>query len=614
MLNLVSSSLFRISFVFSLLVLLAGCSSENIGSLGDVTESGAASGYNVLLVTIDTARQDRFGCYGYLQAQTPTIDALAAGGVQFDGALATVPLTLPSHATILTGLSPLGHGVHDNGIDALGPGPSTLPETLKKNGYDTAAFIAAFVMDARFGLDRGFDLYDFQISMAGYRPQMVDFNERPADEVTDSAIIWLAGRRESGTAAPFFAWVHYFDPHLPYNSPLQETPALRSRPYDAEIAFVDQQLNRLLENLKQNGELDRTVVIVTSDHGESLGEHQEATHGMFIYNSTMRVPLVFSCPSLFQGPHRCRDKVVGLIDLRSTIEDLLGVGPTDRLEGQSLLDEISPDRLLYLETEGPLNMTGASPLYGVQKRDRKYIKAPIPEFYDLENDPDERKNLHSARAAEIRPLETRLTELMGQSDQDAGTQRQMTEEETQRLRSLGYVHTSGAADDGSLPDPKVMIRAVNRGQEAEKLYAQKQYEEAAAVALEVVDMCSSCTSAVRVLAFSYLRLDRPDEAIQVLREFVDRSPEVFMIRSLAQALIMTGDFDGARQVIDQYEALDPADGRVAILRGDCFDREGQTAAALEMYEAARRLDPNRVGITAQQRIQRVRARGEGYDK
>ncbi len=614
MLNLRFAPIFRISSLFSLLILLAGCSSDDIASLGDVTESGAASGYNVLLVTIDTARQDRFGCYGYPLAKTPTIDALAAGGVQFDEALATVPLTLPSHATILTGLSPLGHGVHDNGIDALGPEPSTLPETLKKNGYDTAAFIASFVMDARFGLDRGFDLYDFEISMAGYRPQMVDFNERPANEVTDAAINWLDGRRKSGAGAPFFAWVHYFDPHLPYRSPLQETPQFRSRPYDAEIAFVDQQLGRLLENLGQNGELDRTVVIITSDHGESLGEHQEATHGMFIYNSTMRVPLVFSCPSLFQGPHRCRDRVVGLIDLRATIEDLLGVGPTDQLDGQSLLQEISPDRLLYMETEGPLTMTGASPLHGVQRRDRKYIQAPIPEYFDLENDPGERKNLHSSRAAEVRPLESRLTEMMGQSDQGAGSQRQMTEEEIQRLRSLGYVHTSGKTDDGTLPDPKIMIQAVNRGQEAEKLYAEKKYEQAVTAALEVTDMCASCTSAVRVLAFSYLRLDRPAEAIKVLREFVDRSPEVFIVRSLAQALIMTQDFNGAREVLDQYEKIDPTDGRVAIMRGDCFDHLGQPAKALEMYETARRLDPNRVGITAEQRIQRVRARLKGNEK
>ena len=613
MVNIGFAPIFRLLFLSALLVHLAGCASDDISSLGDVTESGAASGYNVLLVTIDTARQDRFGCYGYLQAQTPTIDALAAGGVQFDGAVSTVPLTLPSHATILTGVSPLDHGVHDNGIDALGPEPSTLPETLKKNGYDTAAFVASFVMDARFGLDRGFDLYDFEISMAGYRPQMVDFNERPANEITDAAISWLDGRRVTENAAPFFAWVHYFDPHLPYHSPLQNTPAFRSRPYDAEIAFVDQQLNRLLEDLDRNGELDHTVVVVTSDHGESLGEHQEATHGMFIYNSTMRVPLVFSCPTLFQGPHRCRDRVVGLVDLRATIEDLVGVGPTDNLEGQSLLREISPDRLLYMETEGPLNMTGASPLRGVQRRDRKFIQAPIPEFYDLENDPDERNNLHSARAAEVRPLETKLAEMMGQSNPEAGSQRQMTEEETQRLRSLGYVHTSGKTDDGALPDPKVMIQAVNRSQEAEKLYAENQFEQAAAVALEVVDMCPSCTSAVRVLAFSYLRLERPDEAVKVLRDFVDRSPDVFMIRSLAQALIMNGDCEGARQVLDQYEALDPADGRVDIMRGDCLDRQGQPGEAIEMYEAARKLDPNRVGITAEQRIQRVRARIGGND-
>jgi arylsulfatase A-like enzyme len=592
------------------LALIAGCSSEEIASLGDLADSGAAAGYNVLLVTIDTARQDRFGCYGYPRAQTPTFDALAAGGVLFEDAVSTVPLTLPSHATILTGLTPLGHGVHDNGIDALGPEPSTLPETLKKHGYDTAAFIACFVMDARFGLDRGFDVYDFEVSMAGFRPQMVDFNERPANEVTDAAIAWLDQRRQSGAEAPFFAWVHYFDPHLPYRSPLQGTPVFRGRPYDAEIAFVDQQLGRLLGNLGRHGDTARTVVIVTSDHGESLGDHREATHGMFIYNSTLKVPLVFSCPTLFDGPRHLRDRVVGLVDLRPTIEDLLGITSEDGLAGQSLLNEISADRLIYVETEGPLNMAGASPLHGLQGRDQKLIEAPIPEFYDLGEDPDELDNLYHARTAEVRPLEADLAGLLGQAESKPGAGRELSDEEIQRLRSLGYVHTPGTRDDGSLPDPKQMIDALNGSQKAEKLYAEKKYEQAAAIAREVVDQCEACMSATRVLAFSYLHLGQPEEAIAVLREFVDRSPQVYMIRSLAQALIMHQEYAAAAEVLDLYEAVDPADGRIAILRGDCFDRQGDPTRAIEMYEEARRTDPNRVGITAEQRIQRVRERLE----
>jgi len=600
----------RLVLAAALLATVAGCASDEIASLGEVVDSGAAAGYNVLLVTIDTARQDRFGCYGYQPAQTPTIDALAAGGVTFDNALASVPLTLPSHATIMTGLTPLGHGVHDNGIDALGPEPSTLAEVLKAQGYDTAAFIACFVMDARFGLDRGFDLYDFEVSMAGFRPQMADFNERPANEVTDAAITWLDGRRQEGSTSPFFAWVHYFDPHLPYRSPLQNSPVLSSRPYDAEIAFVDQQLKRLLEDLASHGQIDRTVVIVTADHGESLGEHQEATHGMFIYNSTLKVPLVFSCPTLFEGPRRCRDRVVGLIDLRATIEDLLSIDPIGQNDGLSLLGEIPHDRLLYVETEGPLKFVGASPLRGLQGIDLKYIQAPIPEFYDLKDDPDERRNLHASRGAYIRPLEAQLTEILGSADRDTGSSRQMTDEEIQRLRSLGYVHSSGNQDEGSLPDPKTMIAAHNGGQKAEKLYTEKKYEEAAATARAVVDECESCTSAARVLAFSYLRLGRSEEAIAVLREFVERSPQVFMIRSLAQALIMQEEFDAAFEVLDLYESVEPTDGRIAILRGDCFDRLGDPLKAIEQYEEAQLVDPNRVAITAILRIQRVRSRIE----
>jgi Flp pilus assembly protein TadD len=332
---------------------------------------------------------------------------------------------------------------------------------------------------------------------------------------------------------------------------------------------------------------------------------------MFVYNSTLRVPLVFSCPSLFAGPRRCPDKVVGLIDLRATIEDLLGFGPTGGLDGLSLLGDIPDDRLLYVETEGPLNMVGASPLHGLQGEDRKYIQAPIPEFYDLEEDPHEMRNLHASRSTEVKPFATSLAAIMSGADQDQGSGRKMSEEEIQRLRSLGYVHTSSTSADGPLPDPKVMITALNDGQKAEKLYAEKRYEEAAAVAREVVDRCEACMNAARVLAFSYLRLDRSEEAIAVLREFVDRSPQVFMIRSLAQALIMDQEYDAAREVLNLYESVDPADGRIWILRGDCFDREGDPVQAIAMYEMAKSTDPNRVAITAEQRIQRVRARGEG---
>jgi len=589
-------------------IVLRGMGRPEAVRLGELLPPGSATGYNVLLVTLDTTRWDRLGCYGDEDAVTPTLDRLAEGGVLFQTALTSVPLTLPSHATILTGLHPPRHGARDNGIFKVGSEQTTLAEILRAHGYQTAAFVACFVLDARFGLDQGFDVYDFAVGEDGYRPRMVDFNERSADEVTDAATDWLERRRDE--TRPFFAWVHYFDPHLPYRSPLQDQPQFRDRPYEAEITFTDQQLGRLLDRMAVLGLRDRTLVVVVSDHGEALGEHGESTHGMFIYNCTVRVPLLFSCPGLLSGPHRIADRLVGTVDLRPTIEDLLGLESSAPTDGVSLLrDDADADRRLYVETEGPLHMVGWSPLYGLQTLRYKYVQAPEPEFYDLRKDPEETQNLFTERSGALRAMEAELEHLQeqwgGATDASA---RQMSEEELERLRSLGYVHSTGARSDEDRPDPKVMIELYNQGMQAEALYGQGEYEEAARLAEGVIAQCPRCTNAIRVLAFCYLRLDRPSDAIELLETSVDREPDIYVVRALAQALIVSKDFAAAEEALRLYEALDPTDGRVAILRGDCLDQQGRTEEAIAQYERARRLDEHRVGIQAAERIARVRGR------
>ena len=256
--------------------------------LSDLVEAGEATGVNVLLVTLDTVRADRLGCYGHESAETPTLDALAARGVRFDDAITSVPVTLPSHATILTGLSPLSHGVRDNGRYRLAEEHVTLTEVLSSHGYDTAAFVGCFVLDARFGLDQGFDTYDFEVSADGYHPQMPDFNERSATGVTDAVVRWLDERAISGANAPFFAWVHYFDPHQPYQSPLQRLPRFAVRPYDAEIAYVDAELQRVLDKLGDLGVRDRTVVVVAGDHGKRYNHYEgpKQVHRLSRHHST----------------------------------------------------------------------------------------------------------------------------------------------------------------------------------------------------------------------------------------------------------------------------------------------------------------------------------------
>ncbi|MBN2054380.1 sulfatase [bacterium] len=249
---------------------------------------GEAAGFDVLLITLDTVRANRLGCYGYPSAATGSVDSLCNPGVRFDSAFSSVPLTLPSHATILTGRYPMEHGVRDNGLFKLDTVETSIAERLKSAGYDTAAFIGSFVLDQRFGLAQGFDLYDFEVSPQGIKPQMVDFNERSAQDVTDSYLRWLGERTAGKAATPYFAWLHYFDPHQPYSSPFVFEGRFTGHPYDAEIAYVDHHLGRILTTLEGLGTRRRTLILLTADHGESLGEHGEDTHGIFIYDATIR--------------------------------------------------------------------------------------------------------------------------------------------------------------------------------------------------------------------------------------------------------------------------------------------------------------------------------------
>jgi choline-sulfatase len=574
--------------------------------LGDLVHAGDAKGMNVLLVTLDTVRADRLGCYGYEGAETPTLDSLARRGVRFDDAVTSVPLTLPSHATILTGLSPLSHGVHDNGTYRLAEDHVTLAEALKAHGYDTAAFVGCFVVDARFGLDQGFDRYDFDVPSDGYRPQMLDFNERSADHVTDAVLEWLDARDGPAGSTPFFAWVHYFDAHQPYRSPLQRLTRFASRPYDAEIAYVDIEFGRLLGELNERGKLDNTLIVVAADHGEALGEHDEQTHGMLLYEPTLHVPLIISNASLFDGAYKVSDRVVGLVDLRPTVEDLLGIAEAGQLDGESLLGtHPDADRAVYIETEMPLDLAGWSPLRGLRTHTQKYILAPEPELYDLQSDPNETKSLYAWTEPTAARLSARLSEVLAQSGRSSAPAHKLSDEERQRLSSLGYLQAGATPPGGPLPDPKDMMSVYNDAVKSENLYGQGDYEGAAALAGSVLERSDMLLQALRVLAFSDIKLGRPDEAVELLREATAKNPDVFLIRSLAQALIIDGRYEEALDTLDLYASVSPEDGRVPLLRGDIYTNQGDDKRAMEAYERAIRIDEHRVGIQARQRIARL---------
>lgn len=499
--------------------------------LARLVNPGDASGFNLVLVSLDTVRSDHLGCYGYELAETPNIDALVQHGVQFDDAVTAVPLTLPSHATMMTGLYPPRHGVLANGLSRLASSHDTLAEDLKEHGYETAAFIGSFVLDEHCGLAQGFDTYDFQVSDAGYYPGNPTMNRRPADEVTDAAVSWLRKRQEEGRSKPFFMFVHYFDAHVPHSSPLTKARRFADRPYDACIAYIDQEFGPLLAALDTAGLRERTLLVVVSDHGEGLGEHGESTHGTFLYGATVRVVFILSCPGLFQaGPYHVRDHIVSLTDLRPTLEDLLGLPVPKPVDGMNLVTDVpGKDRAVYIGTRLPFYVARCSPLYGLQRHADKYIRAPEPEYYDLAADPGELHNLYAKRPSMAGPLAQELTRMQqGWGAPDAESRRGLSAEERSRLGSLGYVQSAGGVATEDLPDPKAMIRSSEQCTAAIRAWMAGRREEAVKLASEALKGCRGLSDAASLLAQFDTELQRPAEAIEVLKSSfaVNPAPEI----------------------------------------------------------------------------------------
>ena len=412
---------------------------------------------NVLLITLDTVRADHLGCYGYSKAQTPVLDALAASGVRFEQALCQVPLTLPSHASLLTSTYPPSNGLRFNAAGILSKNVPTIAESFQARGYRTGGFVAANVLDSAFGLNRGFECYDDKFENA--RDASWVRPERPADEVCNAALAWLA----RPSPKPFFAWVHFFDAHAPYEPPSPFREKLAD-PYDGEIAFVDSQVRRLVDWLDAAKCRDRTLIVAVGDHGEAFGEHGETTHGIFLYDTTLRVPLILSYP-----PRLPTGKVVRtgarLIDVTPTILDLMNWSPGPALQGESLVPLLTAESAAplpaYSETDYPRASFGWAPLRAYTTQQWKYIEAPRPELYDRAADPGEMTNLVADRPDVVTQLQRELKDLsagMIRRDAEAVT---LDDRSTRALMSLGYVGATaapaGAEDTQTRRDPKDMI-------------------------------------------------------------------------------------------------------------------------------------------------------------
>jgi len=544
---------------------------------------GSAEARRVVLVTIDTLRADHVGCYGHRTSHTPTLDSLAAGGVRFARAFSPVPITLPAHVSLMTGLDPPRHGVRHNSTFQLGDAVPTLAERLRGEGFATAAFVGAVVLDRQYGLSRGFDVYDDEMAPRRASGEH-GFAERTADSVVDAVLAWLEQAPDS-----FFLWVHVYDPHANYDPPAGFRAAFPTHPYLAEIAFVDAQLGRLFAEVGARFDPGETLLAVTSDHGEALGQHGEVTHSMGVYDATQRVPLLLAGAGLPAG--RVVEPAVSLVDLAPTILSIAGASALAETDGNDLLPRIAGDAAsapAYLETLAPQLDFGWSPLLGLVDGRHKYIRAPRPELYDLVEDPGELRDLAAERpelVAELdRALETRLAR-----GAVAAERLEPGASDRARLEALGYVVAGSGIEAGQLGrigglDPKDGRADLGLLMQAMLRLGAEQPEQALAL-LEGIEGGGSAVLGLR--AEAALSAGDFSAAERYARQAIETHPGALAHRTrLAKALEGQGDGPGARQVYEDVARRDPAAADPVVALGRLAEAGGDTTEAATYYEQA----------------------------
>ena len=555
-------------------------------------KSPDSSAFNILLITLDTTRADHLGCYGYPRAKTPSLDGLAREGIRFARVYCPAPVTLPSHISILSGLYPVTHGVRNNGHH-LQSGIKTLAEILKGRGYATAAFVSSFSVDSRFGIGRGFDVYDdtFQ-AQASLKSANA---ERRAEGTFSRFSRWL----ENNSGNRFFAWVHYYDPHLPYDPPPPYREEFSGRLYDGEIAYMDNYVGAIMERLETKGILEKTIIVVAGDHGEGLGDKVEIGHGIFLYEGVLRVPLIFHNLRFFPRP-RASESEVRLVDVAPTILDLIGLkDEAAGMQGQSLVPRLKgkagKDLDSLIETFLPRESFGWSELVGIISGPWKFIQAPRPELYDLKSDPEEKKNLYDLEANKSAALKTKLeSELLrlGSDSKASGEPATARAEDLEKLRSLGYVNFAPAKPGSVFPDPKDKIDLIRLIQQAQAFEFEQQYPEAERVYSQILkDIPDSPASYVN-LAIVQAMQKKFDQAIGALNQGIARIPDsrILLVR-LGHTYLVMGKSREALETMEKVLASDPRNIDALTVCASILDQTGRTEEARTYYERALSVEP-----------------------
>jgi arylsulfatase A-like enzyme/Flp pilus assembly protein TadD len=575
-------------------------------AVGAVAQTPAKPALNVVLITIDTLRADHVGCYGYKQIKTPNIDGLAADGTRFERAFAVVPVTLPSHTSMLTGTYPMLSGMHDFSGNKLSPLQPTLASVLKQAGYQTGAVIGAAVLASRFGLNQGFDFYYDHFDFSRLDEANLDEMERPGNVVADEALDWLAKNSQK----KFFLWMHLYDPHFPYHPPEPYSREYAAQPYDGEIAFADEQVGRLLRFLKEKGIYQNTLIVLCGDHGESLGEHGEKTHGFFIYNATMHVPLIIKLPENAAARVVLVADPVTLVDLMPTVLGAVGLEIPSQVQGRSLLaavragqghdgdDRANRERVLYGETFMPRIHFNWSELRGSENAKYHFIDAPRPELYDLANDPGEVRNLFNEKKAVSGEMRAKLVGMI--RDYSAG--KELAEKTgldpalMERLKALGYAGFSGGSDptisSRDLPDPKDRIVTYELISDAIADGQHGRYQESIDKLKNVVKTEPNSVPAHYLQGLDYSRLKMYEEAVDELQKTVQLSPDYALaFFNLGMAEAHAGQMDGAIATLQRALRLDPTNFEAAFNLGVAFIQKQQLEPAAEAFRQSTTINP-----------------------
>ena len=549
------------------------------------------SGLNVVLITLDTTRADRLGCYGYAAASTPNLDTLAAQGVRFANVYAPVPLTLPSHASVMTGLIPPSHGVRNNGSYALAPDKATLAEALKDKGYATAAFVASFSVDSRFGLDQGFDRYDDDFQAGS--PFKALNAERKAEQVFETFAAWL----KQGPPEPFLAWVHLFDPHLPYNPPSPYSEKFADRPYDGEVAYMDHIVGLIVGLLRERGNMAKTVIVVAGDHGEAFNERGEAGHGVFLYDMVLRVPLLLYAENRLPAG-RVVETRVRLVDILPTVVDLLTIPPPPGLDGTSLLPFVEKPRLkdldAYVETLYPEENFGWAPLVGLVADRWKFIHAPQDELYDLKTDPGEERNVVAKESRLASDLKTKLQALLESRGAGADSApRTLSAADQARLRSLGYVDYKDPSAPGGPPaDPKDKRDELRMIQDAELAELDGDFVKAVELHTKMLALRPGAASSYVNLALAQARLKDFNSAVATLKRGLEKVPgSELLLTRLGYTYLVTGRAAEALETMSEVLKVNPGSVDALTALAAIYDNIGRKDESRTHFERALAIEP-----------------------